>query len=84
MFRDILYSPEYNNRETFFGPRFESLLANKTFDMADEDYCRQKVSDTSIVHFQLVTEEVTMIRKSAKLTFTNALANLGDETTLIS
>ena len=44
---------------------------------SDLDCCREKLSSTAVVTFELTTDEVTFINKSKKLTFNMALANLG-------
>ena len=53
------------------------IAASTDFGQDDGTYCQVKVQSSSVVTFQLVTDEVTIIRKSAKLTFNGALANLG-------
>ena len=56
----------------------EQLLTNSSDPIKfDFDYCREKLSNTAIVTFELTTDEITFINKSKKLTFNMALANLG-------
>ena len=73
-----MYSSSLNNRFSFFGNQFETYMYNRTEHGRDDlTFCKGKVESSALVNFQLVTDEVTVIRKSAKLTFNGALANLG-------